>query len=535
MILKELLPDIPNLLYSSCQIDKVSKSIFIELTLISTESACPCCGNISDHHHSNYQRKVTDLSWGELSVTLLLNSNKFFCRYEECPQKVFCERLGRAIKKYARKTSRLLERLKVIALSVGCNPGSRLLSKMSYVVSSSTLLKMLHGIKTEKHKVPKILGVDDWAYRKGGIYGTILVDLEERRPIDLLPDRTASTLKKWLLAHPGVKIVSRDRSGAYAEGTRQGAPKVIQIADRWHLLKNLKEALQKLIEKSSKEVRETSWYFEGIEKQKNLVVEMEQKKRKMGCQEKKSSMQTRYSLIFSEVKKLHAQGLGKKTIARKLCMSRNTVKRYLRYEEYPGKSLPEVKANSARMHYQRIRELWENGEKSVKKIWDILTADGHDVSRPSVYYVTTKFKETKTRVSLMPVINWNARKLSGLLLQYQNEMKANEYRYIKKLCQIQPKIGNARKLSLGFRSMLAKRKGERLRTWIKSCKESGIIELSSYARTIKRDYAAVKAAATYDWSNGQVEGQVNRLKNIKRQMYGRAGFELLKIRVLDSS
>jgi hypothetical protein len=187
------------------------------------------------------------------------------------------------------------------------------------------------------------------------------------------------------------------------------------------------------------------------------------------------------------------------------------------------------------MHYQRIRELWENGEKSGKRIWEILTADGHEVSRPSVHYVMTKFAEVKTSVPLTPVINWNARKLGSLLLQYRDEMKAKEYRYIKKLCEIQPKIGDARKLSLGFRSMLAKRKGERLRTWLKSCKESGITEISSYARQIKRDYAAVKAAATYNWSNGQVEGQVNRLKNIKRQMYGRASFELLKIRVLDSS
>ena len=223
MILEELLPDIPNLLYSSHQIDKASNSIFIELTLISTEGTCPCCGNISKHRHSKYQRKVSDLSWGEFSITLLLNSNKFFCKNETCPQKIFCERLGAAVKKYARKTRKMLERLKDIALSVGCNPGSRLLNKMSYPISSSTLLRLLHRIKTEGHKVPKVLGVDDWAYKKGGIYGTILVDLEERRPIDLLPDRTASTLKKWLLAHPGIKIISRDRSGAYAEGARKVA------------------------------------------------------------------------------------------------------------------------------------------------------------------------------------------------------------------------------------------------------------------------------------------------------------------------
>ena len=202
---------------------------------------------IATREHSRYTRRPGDLPCVGRQVHLQLNVRRFFCDNPACQQRTFVERLPGVVRSFARRTTRLAEAQRQIGLALGGEAGTRSATQQAMPVSADTLLRLASHSELAPAATPKVLGVDDWAWKKGQTYGTILVDLEQRCVVDLLADRTADTLATWLQAHPGVEIISRDRGGSYAEGARRGAPDAVQVADRWHLLANLREALERLL------------------------------------------------------------------------------------------------------------------------------------------------------------------------------------------------------------------------------------------------------------------------------------------------
>src|SRR6266705_3126283 len=200
-------------------------------------ACCPLCHLPSDRIHGHYGRTVADLPCAGRHVILALSVRKFVCRTPSCPRQIFTERLADLVQSYARITNRLSEQLQTIGFATCGQLGERLAPKLGMGVSGPTLLRRMRTISIPPPAKVRVLGIDDWAWKKGQTYGTILVDLERRRTIDLLPDRSTETVVAWLRAHPEVEIVSRDRGTEYAAAARKGAPQARQIADRFHLLK----------------------------------------------------------------------------------------------------------------------------------------------------------------------------------------------------------------------------------------------------------------------------------------------------------
>jgi len=262
------------------RLDCIHPSLETITLVVQTAAArpmCPRCQRRSSRAHSRCVRRVADLPWHGVSVKLELHMRRFRCQNSLCTQRIFCERLPRVVAHYARKTVRLNAALELIGFAVGGEAGARLARELGLTVSPDTLLRRLRQASQKESTTPSVIGVDDFAFRRGRRYGTLLVDLERRLPIDLLPDREASTLSAWLSAHPGIKIVTRDRSKTYACGITEGNSSTAQVADRWHLLKNLREALEKLLKRQLQQKRyrseQRSWASIAEETEANSYLE----------------------------------------------------------------------------------------------------------------------------------------------------------------------------------------------------------------------------------------------------------------------
>lgn len=250
---KSLLPLLPGDLVVERARAKTDR-VIIEARPRTRVAACPWCERPSRRVHSRYHRRLSDLPWQGRTTEVHLRLRRFRCNTPGCPRRIFAERLGAVASARLRRTRRLVEIHRCLGLAVGGAPGARLAARLAISVSGDTLLRSVRAMTLPAITEPRVVGLDDWAWRRGHDYGTLVVDLERRRPIALLPDRQAETVAAWLKAHPSVEVVARDRAGAYAEGVRQGAPQARQVADRWHLLRNLGDALLGVLERYRRDV-----------------------------------------------------------------------------------------------------------------------------------------------------------------------------------------------------------------------------------------------------------------------------------------
>jgi transposase len=480
-------------------------------------------------------------------VQMRLRVRRFFCDTPTCPRRTFAESMATVAQSHARKTCRLAQALCRIGLALGGQAGSRLAGHLSMPASGDTLLRLVRCAPSLPLPIVSVLGVDDWAWHKGLRYGTILCDLERHRPVDLLPERSAEDLSNWLIAHPGAHLIARDRGGSYAQGARTGAPQAMQVADRFHLLCNLREALMRALDRHHHDLREAARTAAASHHQPvqpvTQAVSVPPASPPAPAQQAKEISRSRRLERYNRVMELHQQGISTRQIARQMGMHRGTVRRFLRAGQFQERAARRyIKRTDRFVEY--LRQRWEQGCRNATQLANELAQQGFDGSYCMVRRCVAAWREPDSAhipgpkpaaKHPPPVHHPSANQVAWLLLKNSEDRTDEENAFVEVLWQRCPEFKTAAEMAQEFAQIAHDRKAELLDGWIARTHGSQVPhELRGFGDGLKRDFEAVKAALSLEWSNGQVEGQINRLKMIKRQMYGRAGFDLLRRRVLNA-
>jgi transposase len=517
---------------------------------IATAAICPACQRRSRCVHSYYRRAPADLPIADRRVHLRLTVRRFRCLNTHCAKVTFAERLPALLASHRQRTERLETALGAVALAVGGQAGQTLALKLKMSASRDTLLRLIRRMPDVHLEDPAVIGVDDWAQRRGRVYGTILVDLERRRAVDLLPDRTAETLAHWLQAHTSTKIVARDRSSEYARGIALGAPQAQQVADRWHLLVNLREALEKLVDRLRPELI-TCRLMKTSEKSGEIAL-IRQRYRGRTERAAHDGRQARLLALHAKIHRLHTAGHPISTIAQQLKLSRTTVYRYLSMSAVPERSRHPRRASILDPFVDYLSQRWRAGCRNASQLWREIKRQGYPGTRKQVMEwayerreqpgstTPRKYLQQGTRSGIQLISHDGtadhaplpaARHLVWLLLKSTDQLAPEEVS-LRDALLTHPVLARAKTLAQDFQRLVRQRKAPALDAWLTACERSKIFELANLATKMRQDQAAVQAACCSEWSNGQTEGQVNRLKMLKRQMYGRANLDLLRLRFL---
>ena len=516
----------------------------LHLTVMATRrwARCPLCQRRSRRRHSQYTRTLADLPFLGERVILHLHVRRFVCRVRWCPRTIFAERLPGLVVPFARRTMRLSAHLLRTAFVLGGEGRATHAAAEGAPVRARTLLRLIRAAPLPSAGSVRVLGVDDWARRKGRSYGTILVNLETHAVIDLLPDRTAETLARWRQQHPELAIVSRDRAGAYAEGIRQGAPQAIQVADRFHLHTNITAALERYLTRKHAALRQAAQHSPATvgpaldEPPPDAVSPLTSREQP----ERRARRLARYE----EVVALRARGASICTSATQVGIGQRTVKRWLQAGHFPERRRRSERPGQVAPCAAYLRARWAEGCHNATQLWQELRERGYTGCYGSVAALVAPWRGTRyrhraqikeRRPATAEGSTYTPRQVCWLLLKAPDDLTTDEQAYLTRLYHACPQVALAEALVEEFGAVLRQRDVDGLYTWLRRAEASGIKELQGGARSLWLDRQAVEAAVRLDWSNGQVEGKVNKLKTTKRAQYGRATFDLLRRRVLHAA
>jgi hypothetical protein len=429
--------------------------------------------------------------------------------------------------------------LTAIGLALAGRAGTRLASELDLPVTRTGMLRLVMALPDPEAGAVTILGIDDFAFRRGRDYGTILIDVETGRPVDLLRDREADTVSDWLKEHPGIKVICRDRAGAYADGARQGAPDADQVADRWHIYHNLCEHVDKaaarhrscLEEPAAEEPGEPG---ETAAPDAPEVPDLQQAAIDAAARRvEESTLAVRTRQRYDLVQSLKAQGKGIKPIKRETGLAKETVRRFY-YAESVDELLAKVKDGRPSIldeHKPYLHQRWNEGCTNVTQLHAELKERGYKGSYGTIRDYVLPFREAGAAPPAVPGPP-KARDLARWITADPDNLNDDEKAELAQARERCPHLDALAGHVTEFAKILTGRHGDRLDGWITAVEADDQPDLHSFVRGIKRDYDAVLNGLTMPWSSGVVEGNVNRLKMLKRQTYGRAAFPLLRKRVL---
>ncbi|MFH8701614.1 ISL3 family transposase [Streptomyces chartreusis] len=529
--MNEVLPRLDELLFSS--IDGVSvEAVEVSDTVVRVEAratarraVCPRCGCWSDRIHGSYLRFPRDLPVVGKLVVVSLRVRRFVCVEGSCPSKTFADQVSGLTRRFGRRTERLRSTLVSVGLALAGRAGARMADAFGAPVSRNTLLRLITSLPDPAAATPRVVGVDEYAQRKGRIYGTVLVDVETRRPIDLLPDREADTLAAWLAERPGIEIICRDRAPFFAEGASRGAPQALQVADRWHLWHNLGEAAEKCVYRHRSCLRPVPAPPDEPLKGTPPTASSPWPTGHRFAERTRAKHATIHALLDA--------GHSKRSVARQLGMTLNTILRFSRAttpeELFTGQW--QSRATKLDAYKPYLDQRWQEGCTNAWKLWEEIKEQGYPDGYGNVRnYVSRTLRDKPQLVGPRPP---SARAVTRWILTHPDALNENDRLQLKAVLANCPQLAVLAEHVRSFAHMLTQLQGDQLPDWIESATSpTELPSLRHFAQHLERDLDAVIAGLTQPWNSGVVEGHVNRIKMLKRQMFGRAGFTLLRKRVL---
>ncbi len=542
-----LFPDPTTLRLEACAVDDAAAQITLRVRSTQATAPCPLCTTPAQRIHSHYERTLADLPWAAYRVRLQLRVRKWFCGNRRCGRRIFTERLPTIAAPWGRRTLRLAQRLVALGMALGGTAGVRLSSAWDLTVSRNTLLRGLRRLPLPVLPTPRVLGVDDFALRTRHTYGTILVDLERRQPVALLPERTADTVAQWLQEHPGVEVIARDRSSAYAEGARQGAPAAIQVADRFHVLQNLREALDQVFlthGKALDAVNDLARQQPVPLSDEAMAVPVPPHDIPRPAQQRAAQRQARRQALHTPVWTLHQQGWTGAAIAQHVGLSLRTVQRDLRSATFAGRKRRSDAGDSLLTPYKPyLLERWNAGCYTAMRLFRDLQQCGYPGSYGPVAAYARRLRHAQglspgqrcPRRSLPRVAEpvcqpLTPRRTTWLVLRREAKRTEAEAQQLAQLRAQSAEVAEAIDLAQDFTTLVRQRQPTQLDPWLTRATTSTLEALRRFATGLYEDYEAIKAGVTLPWSTSPVEGHINRLKMLKRQMFGRARLDLLSRR-----
>jgi transposase len=519
----------------------------LTILAVSTRSPhCPLCGAKAVRVHSRYLRQVADLPCGGQRVRLVVQVRKYFCEVPICRRKIFVERLTPFVEPRARVTQRLYQTVQIIGLATGGRLGVRVTDRLSIHTSRMTILRRIMALPKEPVGPVSQIGIDDFAFRRGRRFGTIVVDLQTHQVLDVLADRTRDTSAAWMAAHPELDVVSRDRGGDYAAVARKAAPQATQTADRFHLYKNLTEAVELTLARCRAEIRKHAVDTLSEEERQTVeplrlpteFVSVENWKPAPDASVERARLirQAHRRDRYEQVATLWAQGLGNTEVAKRVGIAARTLR------DWQKKGFPEAGRRRKRPSYfdpyaSYVLSRWEQGCTNGSQMYREIKEQGYRGTEREVYRFLVPLRRNQRiiqrgTVPSAPLQDFSAKDAVWLFVRDPTQLNEQEQASLIAICQANETARTTYELVQEFRHLLHHRKGEQLDSWLQAVKASQIRELQRFVKGCERDKAALAAGLTLPHNNGMVEGKVNKLKLIKRMGYGRAGFALLRQRVL---
>jgi len=526
------------------RVEDAGDAVVISASCRAESACCPRCGQESSRVHGGYSRVVADGAAGGRPVLIALRVRRFRCRQYSCPQITFVEQAAGLTSRYRRRSVPLAAMLAGFGLELAGRAAARLAGLLGVAVHPSTVLRLVAALPEPRlTAAPEVLGVDDFALRKGQVYGTVLVDIATGDTVDLLPDREAATLEAWLKAHPGATVICRDRAGAYAEGARNGAPQAAQVADRWHLWHNLAGHAEKTVARHRGCLTEPpaadAASPPGTTEQQ--AAEQEQEEAGPAIPDgpadgagTEGRLEARTRERYAAIHELLQAGESLHAIGRALSLSRPTVRRFARAasagELLGGAIGKESKLDSFRAY---IHQRWNEGLTDAAALHAELQHRGFTGSVRTVRRYVAPFRQATAAADPAPALP-RTRQITRWLLTDPGHLRPEEQAQLSAIRVSCPHIDALAGHVASFAEMMTHRTGERdLAAWLTAVEaDDGQSDLRSFATGIRQDQQAVTNGLSLPYSSGKVEGTVNKIKMIKRQMYGRASFDLLRTRVI---